>query len=276
MAMADNPATSCDPTTFPCLDANDLAALKPLATSCFFEDGDIVFRAGDADLDLFVVESGAVEILNPSDENRHVVTHGPGEFAGDIDLLTRRPVIVTAIARGRTRLMRVPGARLRELLNKVPHLSEKMLIAIQERRRLLIQAGVLGLKVVGPGKCRDTMRVREFLSKNFVPFTWYDSSSEQGQKLMASWDSPKKSPVIECGGGRLLINPGLRELAHGAGVWREWPPPFTPPRRASPRSCSTSLDPAAKRRDRPKLRISSAFPADCPVPNWRRAAFSRC
>src|ERR1700683_5412204 len=112
MAMADNPATSCDPTIFPCLDATDLAALKPMAISCFFEDGEIVFRAGDADLDLFVVESGAIEILNPSDENRHIVTHGPGQFSGDIDLLTHRPVIVTAIARGRTRLMRVPSARL--------------------------------------------------------------------------------------------------------------------------------------------------------------------
>ena len=99
-------------------------------------------------MDLFVVESGAIEILNPSDGNRHVVTHGPRQFAGDIDLLTRRPVIVNAIARGATRLLRVPGERLREMLNKVPHVSEKLLIAAQERRRLLTATGVLGLKVV--------------------------------------------------------------------------------------------------------------------------------
>jgi thioredoxin reductase (NADPH) len=112
---------------------------------------------------------------------------------------------------------------LREILTKVPRLSEKLLIACQERRRLLTEAGVLGLKVVGPGKCRDTTRVREFLFKNFVPFTWYDSTSEQGRRLMGQWGSPKKSPVIECGGGELLINPGLRELAHAAGVWRHCP-----------------------------------------------------
>src|SRR5689334_19647251 len=94
-------------TAFPKLDPADLAALKPLAESCTFEDGQTIFRAGDADLDLLVVESGAMEIINPSDNDRQVVVHGPGEFAGDIDLLTRRPVIVTAIARGRTRLMRV-------------------------------------------------------------------------------------------------------------------------------------------------------------------------
>src|SRR5438876_7557896 len=164
--MTETATSAYDAIAFPRLDASDLAALKPLATSCSYEDGQAVFRAGDADLDLFVVESGAIEILNPADENRHIVTHGPGQFAGDIDLLTRRPVIVNAIARGRTRLMRVPGARLREILNKVPRLSEKMLIAIQERRRLLSRNGKLGLKVVGPGKGRDTMRVREFRFNN--------------------------------------------------------------------------------------------------------------
>ena len=223
-AMTDVSATSSNPIAFPRLDAGDLASLKPLATSCSFDDGQTVFRAGDADLDLFVVESGAIEILNPADDNRHVVTHGPGQFAGDIDLLTRRPVIVTGIARGPTRLMRIPGERLREMLNKVPQVSEKLLIAAQERRRLLTQAGVLGLKVVGPGKCRDTMLVREFLFKNFVPFTWYDSTSAQGEKLMAGWGSPRKSPVIEFGDGRLLFNPGLRIRRNARGLARIVPP----------------------------------------------------
>jgi thioredoxin reductase (NADPH) len=208
---------------FPRLDPPDIEELRRFASICKFRDGDVIFRAGDADLDLFVVESGAIEIINPSDDNRHVVTHGPGEFAGDIDLLTRRPVIVTALARGDTILMRVPGAKLRETLNKVPRLGEKLLLAVQERRRLLSEAGVLGLRVVGPGKCRDTTLVREFLYKNFVPFTWYDSASDQGQQLIRNWGSPKKSPVIECGGGRLLINPNLRELAQSAGVWRNCP-----------------------------------------------------
>ncbi len=210
--MPDESVTFSNSIAFPKLEKNDLAALKPMASCRFYEDGETIFRAGDADLDLFVVESGALEIINPSDGNSHVVTHGPGQFAGDIDLLTGRPVIVTAIARGTTHVIRVPSARLRELLSKVPQLSEKLLIAAQERRRLLTQAGVLGMKIVGPGKCRDTMLVREFLFKNFVPFTWYDTESDQGKKLMLGWGSPKKSPVIELGNGERLINPNLREL----------------------------------------------------------------
>ncbi len=214
---------SSNPIAFPRLDADDLMILKPLSDIVTFSDGQIVFHAGDTDLDLFIVESGALKILNPSDDNRLIVTHGPGQFAGDIDLLTHRPVIVTGVAYGQTQLLRLRSTRLHEILSKVPNLAEKLLIAIQERRRLLLTTGVVGLKIVGPGKCRDTMLVREFLFKNFVPFTWYDSASEKGQKLLNSWGSPKKTPVIESSKGQLLINPGLRELAQGIGVWRHCP-----------------------------------------------------
>src|SRR5258706_12270491 len=99
---------------FPKLDEGELEQLRALATSCAFTDGQTVFRAGQPDLDLFVAESGAIEIINPSDDNRHVATHGPGHFAGDIDLLTRRPVIVTGIAPAPTRLTRVPSPSRRD------------------------------------------------------------------------------------------------------------------------------------------------------------------
>src|SRR5215471_13658151 len=97
---------------FPRLTPDDLAHLRSLGDSCWYEDGQTIFRAGDDALDLFVIESGAMEILNPAQNNRSVVTHGPGEFSGDIDLLTRRPPLVTGVARGRTHLTRIPGARL--------------------------------------------------------------------------------------------------------------------------------------------------------------------
>ena len=212
-----------DVQAFPKLDDADLAVIRALAIPCSFEDGQLIFRAGDADLDLFVVESGGIEILNAADGDRHIVTHGPRQFSGDIDLLTRRPVNVNAVAHGPTKLLRVPGPRLRELLNKAPHVSEKLLIAATRRRELLGTLPVLGIRVVGPGKCRDTMQVREFLYKNFVPFTWYDTTDMRGQELIRQWGSPKKSPVIELQNGKILINPNLHELALSAGVWRHCP-----------------------------------------------------
>jgi thioredoxin reductase (NADPH) len=229
MATATAPPATTGPRTpsdsaFPRLSEEDLHALAAVSTCQKYADGDVVFRAGDADIDLFVVEHGGLEIQNPTAGGAVIVTHGPGEFAGDIDLLTRRPVIVTAVARGpATHLLRIPGPKLRELLNRVPRLGEKLIVAFQVRRDMLSQAGVLGLRVVGPGACRDTTVVREFLHKNFVPFTWWDSTSAEGRAALADWGSPKRSPVVECGGGRVLVEPSLRELAHAAGVWRDCP-----------------------------------------------------
>src|SRR5256714_988080 len=208
---------------FPQLSTAELAVLKPLATAHDYVDGETVFRAGQADIDFFVVESGQIDILNPTDGNRVIVAHEPGQFSGDIDLLTGRPVIVTAVARGQSRIWRVPGSHLRALLNRVPSLGEKLIVAFTRRRELLSKAGVLGLRVVGPGRCRDTNTVREFLFKNFVPFTWFDLETEEGQKVFKALGSPRKTPVIECGDGRILVNPSLQELARGAGVWRHCP-----------------------------------------------------
>src|SRR5580658_3567417 len=210
-------------TAFPRLSAAELAVLKPLATAHDYVDGDVIFRAGQADIDLFVVESGRIDILNPIDNNRVIATHGPGQFSGDIDLLTGRPVIVTAVARGKSRIWRVPGSHLRALLNRVPSLGEKLIVAFTQRRELLSQCGVAGLRVVGPGRCRDTNTVREFLYKNFVPFSWFDPETEEGQKVFQALGSPRKTPIIECGDGRILVNPTLQELARSAGIWRHCP-----------------------------------------------------
>src|SRR6266480_2180110 len=199
--------TSSEQIAFPTLSTAELDVLKSLATAHDYADGEIVFRAGQADIDLFVVESGQIDILNPTDGNRLIVSHHPGQFSGDIDLLTGRPVIVTAVAHGNSRIWRVPGSHLRSLLNRVPSFGEKLIAAFTRRRELLSQMGTVGLRVVGPGRCRDTNTVREFLYKNFVPFTWFDTETEAGQRVLAALGSPRKTPVIECGNGRVLVNP---------------------------------------------------------------------
>jgi thioredoxin reductase (NADPH) len=208
---------------FPQLTTAELAVLKPLATAHDYVDGETIFRAGQADIDLYVVESGKIDILNPTDGNRKIVSHEPGQFSGDIDILTGRPVIVTAVARGKSRIWRVPGSQLRALLNRVPSLGEKLIIAFTRRRELLSKAGVVGLRVVGPGRCRDTNTVREFLYKNFVPFTWFDPESEAGRIVFEALGSPRKTPIIECGDGQVLLNPSLQQLARSAGIWRHCP-----------------------------------------------------
>jgi thioredoxin reductase (NADPH) len=210
-------------TAFPRLSSAELALLRPLAKACDYADGDIIFRGGQPNIDLYVVESGQMEIRNPTDSDRLIVVHEAGQFSGDIDILTGRPVIVTAVAKGPTRLLCVPNAQLRALLNRVPSVGEKLILAFTRRRELLAQMGGLGLRVFGPGRCRATSMVREFLYKNFVPFTWFDTETEAGRRVLVSLGSPGKAPVIECGNGQILVNPSLQQLAREAGIWRHCP-----------------------------------------------------
>ena len=210
-------------TAFPTLSPDDVNAIRPLAEERGYADGAFVFKAGNPDVDFFVVISGEIEIVNPTDNGRHIVTHKPGQFSGDIDLLTRRPVVVNGIARGRTTLLRVPGERFHDLLNRVPRLGETLLTAFQTRRALLSAEGNVGLKIIGPSDCRDTTIVREFLHKNFVPFTWVDSLTADGKEALRAIGSPKKTPAIICNDGKILLNPSLRDLADCAGVWRGCP-----------------------------------------------------
>src|SRR5579871_1004647 len=104
-------ATDFEQAAFPTLSNDEMDSLRPLGTLVEFADGEALFKAGDADIDLFVVDTGAVEILNPTDNNRTVAVHPPHAFAGDIDMITRRPVIVTARAKGLTRVLRISGNR---------------------------------------------------------------------------------------------------------------------------------------------------------------------
>ena len=66
------------------------------------------------------------------------------------------------------------------MLHGLPRLGEKLLSAFAHRRQLLQNSGVLGLQIIGPSTCAETNLLREFLFKNFVPYTWYDPSTPDG------------------------------------------------------------------------------------------------
>ncbi len=140
-------------TAFAKLTQSELTLVGTLGAQVDFSDREILFRAGEAKIDLFVVLEGSVDIVNPADANRLVVTHDPGSFIGDIDLLTGRPVLVTAIARGKAKTIRVPFNNIRSLLNRVPSFGEKLIVGFTRRREILSQTGALGVQIVGPGHC---------------------------------------------------------------------------------------------------------------------------
>ena len=216
-------ATLTDDRIFPELDPDEMDLIRREGRVEHLADQQVAFRAGDADVDFLVVVSGGLTVLNPTNDNAEIVTHGPNQFVGDIDLLTRRPVIVTVVAAGPTVVLRLPGAKLRHLLNTIPRLSEKVMVAFEVRRQKLAAAGVAGARVIGPAGCRETTEVREFLYRNFVPAVWCDSASDDGRRRMAELGPGARTPVVDCGPDRVLQRPTLHRVAECVGVWQGCP-----------------------------------------------------
>ena len=211
---------------FPKFDAAQMAALGrcPLTALKRYRDGEKLFEAGDRDLSFDVIKSGSVEIIDESGESpRTVVVLGPGEFTGDVSQLTDGPAIVTGIARGETEVYQVSPAALRRLLNDHPELGDVILRAFIARRHLLSESGeFVGLRVIGSGHSPEAFRVREFLAKNHVPFTWFDLDTDPRVKglLERFGVTEADTPVVAWGHKLLLRNPSISELADALGLRR--------------------------------------------------------
>ncbi len=194
------------------------------ATVQRYGDGQTLFDVGDRDFKFFVVKSGQVDVVDPSsDPPKTVTTHGPGEFTGDVSHLTGSPALVRAVVRGDAELYEVAPDGLRELLNRCVDLGDIILQAFIARRQLLRESGQFtGLRVIGSRYSRDAFRIRDFLAKNRVPFTFLDleTDPEVRQLLQRFGIDEKDTPVVACGRNVLLRNPSNRELAEAIGLRR--------------------------------------------------------
>lgn len=206
---------------FPTLDDMQVAALAKFGARRVLGDGETLFKAGDREYKFFVVERGAVEIVeHSSGKTKRVALHERHAFGGDVSLVTGRPALISAIARGDTEVFEISPADIRRVMSERPALGEILLRAFIARRELLVASDFQGLKIIGSGSSRDTFRIRDFLARNQVPFTWVDLDREsQVNDLLRGFGlSETDTPVVVFGSEPLLRNPSTRALAELIGV----------------------------------------------------------
>ena len=209
---------------FPVLDAAQIAqagqctAARPRRCA----DGETLIAVGDRAFKFFIVKSGQIEIVDYSgDEPKVIAVHSKGQFTGDISHLTGMPAIIRAIARGDCEVYEISTEALRHLLEQCPDLSDVILQAFIARRQLLRESpDFTGLRVIGSRYSTDTFRVRDFLSRNRVLFTWVDleSAPEVNQLLKGFGLTEADTPVVACAHRVLLRNPSNQVLADEVGI----------------------------------------------------------
>ena len=209
---------------FPTLTDTQIAELGRCTSAVrkVYLDGDTLFAVGDRNFEFHVIISGEVDIIDSSgDVPRSLTIHRKGGFTGDISHLTGNPSIVTAVANGDCEVYEISSDALKQALNQCPILSDIVLQAFIARRQLVRQLGdFTGLRVIGSRYSQDTFRVRDFLAKNRVMFTWTDLETEpQVDKMLKQFNvTEADTPVIACSSMLLLRNPSNRELADRIGI----------------------------------------------------------
>ncbi|MGD0395080.1 MAG: cyclic nucleotide-binding domain-containing protein, partial [Acidimicrobiales bacterium] len=92
------PMIEADPDNvrFPVLDQDVLDQLAGFGEEREVSSGEVLFRAGDAVWDWFVVLSGEIEITTDDDARDVIVTYTDGQFIGELGLLTGQRAYLTA------------------------------------------------------------------------------------------------------------------------------------------------------------------------------------
>ena len=101
--------------------------------------GELLFDVGDQNTRFFVVLSGAIEIVRPiGDREEPLTVHHPGQFTGEINMLSARRSLTRARVASEGTLIAVERDDLRALVQRDSELSEILMRAFILRRVALM------------------------------------------------------------------------------------------------------------------------------------------
>jgi thioredoxin reductase (NADPH) len=209
---------------FPTLSEADIDRLRRFSETGSYATGEHIVKAGEVSPGMIVILSGRVEITQDGglDRRETIVTHGPGQFLGELAQLSARPALVDAEALEPVEALIVRSHRLRDLMVQEAGLGERVMRALILRRVGLLESGNSGPIIIGRSDNADVLRLQGFLTRNGQPHRALDSASDPCAKTLIErfHVDPHHLPIVLCPNGKLLRNPSENELARCTGQIR--------------------------------------------------------
>ncbi len=206
--------------TFPTLTPAQIARVAEHGSVRPIRRGEVLVEAGDHEVPFFVVRSGRLEVVRPDGAGETLVaTHGPGQFGGDVNMLSgRRALLRTRVAED-GEVIQLDHESLLSLVQVDSELGEIFMRAFIFRRLELIAHGIGDVVLVGSNFCAGTLRIREFLTRNGHPYTYVDVDRDAGvQELLDQFHvTMADMPVLICRGELVLRNPTNQQVAECLG-----------------------------------------------------------
>jgi len=205
---------------FPVLTPAQIARIRPYASVRSVQAGEVLFEPGKVGMSCFVVLSGKLEIVMAGLFSEQVfVTYGPGQFSGEVVLISG----ARALSRGRVaepgEFLEIGADALRTLIAKDAELSDIFMRAFLLRRVAMISGGLGNVAVLGSQHSSNTLRLREFLTRNAHPYSYVDLDNDKAsQELLDRFAIQLEDiPVVICSGTSVLRNPTNQQLAKCLG-----------------------------------------------------------
>src|SRR5580693_2347256 len=152
--------------------------------------GDVLFRPGDEDVDLIVVDRGSVEVVRTETADvaaETVAAVDAGGFVGELNLLTGQNVYLLCRVRSAGTVYRVPPERLRQLMANDVELSDIVFKALIARRELLQRStAALAVEIVGTDRSAAALALRTYAARQRLIHLWFDADTPAGRAMMES------------------------------------------------------------------------------------------
>jgi thioredoxin reductase (NADPH) len=173
------------PTLFPRLTPEQISYLAEIGTRLSFARGDLVFEHGQRETPLYVVETGALDIIDQAPEgDRYFTQCRPGTFAADISMFTGEPTLAAGFAAEPTSLVALPPEDVRRVVATAAELGDLLLRTMVTRREWLQGRGLGQQRLIGSRWSGEAFAVRELLERNLVPFTWHDLNTDEESRVL--------------------------------------------------------------------------------------------
>ncbi len=178
--------------------------------------GEVLVEPGDREIPIFVVISGELEAVRPAFGLETLIrTFGPGQFTGELSTLSGRRAIALIRARQDGEIIGIARENVLALVQADAELSEILMRAFILRRAEMLAQGIGDVTLVGSSFSAETLRIKEFLTRNGHPYTYINLESDPAvQNLLEHFHvSMLETPVVICRGETVLRNPTNREIA---------------------------------------------------------------
>ena len=214
------PVTDGGDQTFPILSEAQLARISRHGHRSEVEAGEVLIDVGAPVTHFYVVLSGAIEGVQLRESGGvRVRTLRAGQFSGEVSILSGRPSLITLRVCQDGEILEIDRDKLLDLIQTDAELSEIVVRAFLLRRVGLISGGFADVVLVGSNHSSDTLRIKEFLSRNAHPYTSVDPDHDQHiQELLDQFQFALSDlPVVICRNTAVLRNPTNQEIADCLG-----------------------------------------------------------